>query len=262
MAISSEWDQKVQQYLAKELSPPEQLDFEKEVAKNPELKAYLQEQIQVRLAIGVLGVEKLREELNELGNQLQAKVPTEPEKAPSFGIVWYLGLAAAAAVAILLYLFLLSPPKTPSPQELFAQYLSIDEETPSLVRTPNTSALKPVDSLLSLADNAYRAQAYQEAISLYEEASKKDSSNAKSLFFLGLSYSFEKQWKESNTALQKVGSASNFYDRAQMYLVKNALDRSDIKEARRLLQKISKDPSNAYQQQAQKLLLDLANIDT
>ncbi|MEM6801222.1 MAG: hypothetical protein AAF696_07445 [Bacteroidota bacterium] len=262
MAISPEWDQKVQKYLNKKLSSPEQLIFEKEVEQNAELEAYLKEQAQVRIAVGILGIEKLKKELNELGKQLGEKVPSEPEKAFSFGKAWYLGLAIAAAIVILLYFFLPSVPESPTPQELFAEYLSIEDESPSLARTPNSVTPQQVDSLIRLADNAFRTQSYKEAIPLYEAVLRKDPNNAKSHFFLGLSYSFEEQWEKSNSALRNVGSTSNFYDRSQMYIIKNALDRSDINEAKKLLQEISEDLNNAYQNQAQNLLLDLNQISS
>ena len=253
MDISPEIEAKVQQYLSRKLNAQESASLEEMINGDENLKLYLIEQQKLRMAIGVLGNQKFKAQLQELGKELSlnesGSVPTSFK-----GRIrpLYLGLALAASLVLVLYFFLPKPTAPISKQELLAQYFAMDQESPSQQRGNNQN-LGPIDSLFNLASKSYFSQNYNDAISLFQQLLTIDSTDVESAYFLGLSYAQMKEWEKSNRVLKDIDPGSYYSDRAEWFRVANGIQSGNQTGAKDILTIIRKDSLHEYFKDAQEV---------
>lgn len=247
---------RIDRYLAGQLSAEEQQQFETALAADNDLQADLHYRQDLKVVLKAVGREALRRELQELetGNAQTAAGRTRSLRQFQ---PWY--LAVAAAVAILVAAVLLLYPDRQNPQELFAQNFQ-----------PYPNVLVPIDRSEGPSTQKPDAQAfayyeqgeYAQALPLLEQLAT-DSTSAKYDFYVANCQLQLNQLTRAIPLLQSLAQSDtdHFAPHAQWYLALAYLKSADIPATQALLQTVSAQAGHPFQQQAEKLLREIPHPD-
>ena len=264
-----EW---IEQYLDGKLSGQELLAFEQKLATD---KAFAQE-VKLQQEISVALTEN---DVIELSKKIRSIQHQRKQQSGGHGrIIIFkrlLQIAAGLALLVAVYFIYENFNQTYSPQELAAQYFSIDEtidhQSMDLERSVSDSNLnesindleKILDDLWKEIQTAYDQKIYHLALKKMGEIETLDpnfesQSPDEFYYYQGLFLMMNNNPKTAVESFKKV--KTTYTEKATWYSVKCYLELEDIQNAKRQLEKISATP-NPFKVKADSLLKDIEKIN-
>jgi tetratricopeptide (TPR) repeat protein len=239
--------EKIELYLANEMKAAEKAAFEQELTENKDLKeTYLlyvsiENTMKQDIDTDKVSFQKIINEQQQkhFSSNKQFKKQTPIRK------LLFIGLSAAAIIAIMFTFFPKSSSIKKSNDELYAYYAKID--TVDEVTRGNN------DSLFNIAAQLFNQKKYAESAKLFENI---QSNNAQVQFILGIAYTEIKQFDKAVTYFDEVLKGNSvfkekaYWHKAMVYLKKN-----DTEKCKQQLKSINKEAE--YYDEAQKLLKEM-----
>lgn len=226
--------ERIDAYLLGHMPGEERLEFEKELQTNPALQSALEDQREVRHAIGYRQVQNTLTEIAEVSPK-----PSRQQRK-----IWPI-LAIAASIVLVMTVFLILPDKAPD-TDIYAEFYSQDPGLPTLMGSQDAK-YQFYEGMVQ-----YKAGNYKEAIdrwtSLAPEAIGQDTIS----FYLSMAYLGLSHFSDAREALQNV-TGTSFESKKQWYSAFIALRLDEQEKAIEILRSISANPG-PYQQQAIDLL--------
>ena len=254
---------KIEAYLAGELSAAEAKAFDAQVAADEALSLEIDQHTIAHNAIEMLIEEDLRSQLQQLKaeetttpataeTKVVAMTPKSTEKVvamqPRKRRSLFPRLAAAASVAILLGFFGLQYNAT-SNSSLLAAYETSDDMGVS-IRGGNQTTTP-----LAEGATAFNAKEYTKAIKFYQSIPSTSERYNEAQFYAGNSLYKNAQYAEAAAQYGKVAATGDirYKDLAEWYQVLALLANNQLDATNTLLTKIATDSNHSYHQKAQKL---------
>lgn len=169
-----------------------------------------------------------------------------PGRSPSIRPLW-LGLSVAAAVALLLAVFLVLRPfsRPPHPQQLASQHL----ETPFAFPLHVRGNLWTEQSLQAYEEGAYAT--------VIERLQALPTQNEQQQFMLGLAHAYRRQYQQALPYLQAVMEMGNvqsgFAEQARWYALQVHVKLGNAPQVEQLLEELLADPAHFKHAEAQEL---------
>ena len=117
-----------------------------------------------------------------------------------------------------------------------------------------TRAESDIDSLLLRGMFAYSSEDYEAAIVLLTNLYKTDPENGDILFYLAQAHMASGNYQTAVNLFREMPEEHRFAEAAEWYLSLSLIQHSQETEAREILQKISRQTTNAYRERAEKIL--------
>ncbi len=176
----------IDRYLSGELSGEALADFEEKLKGDEELRLEVETQKAAIAGVQQAGFELDKEEMNSWENANQsseAPEPTVAKPAPKSNISLYLKIAAGVSVLGVASWFLFL--RSPSPQELYAQfYQPLPNYVAPVERTIDNEFVGPLQKGLE----HYEAGNLDLAIAVFENSLSQNPEQADMFMYLGLTY--------------------------------------------------------------------------
>jgi tetratricopeptide (TPR) repeat protein len=242
MALDTTIYEKIELYLANEMSEQDRLAFEQDINTNTELKETValyqslnEEYTQIENS--KVGVSQLQDTLQEISPNYFK----EEKKAKVFSVKRTVSLFAVAAS--LLFAFLLLKPMLFSHKDLFKTYY--EEETLSNQRSGGDSVSKAIE--------LFNKKEYTQALTYLEPITNKDATATDLQLAKGVCYLNLAQYDKANTIFETVATGQTIYkERAQWLKAMLLLKQEKKAECKTYLQTI--DSSSSYYKKAQELM--------
>ncbi|MFK7925324.1 MAG: tol-pal system YbgF family protein, partial [Bacteroidia bacterium] len=222
-------DQRIDQYLAGELSPEDLLAFEKELAMNGDLKESLGLEIATRTGTFAAGIQDHKKELH---TRFYEQRPEETKIITSTRRILYIG-AIAAAIALLVSFFVFVPRTPASGQELFA----------ANYERPLASVMRGADGFeaYKAAQIAYAAGDFSSAVIHYETALQNAVFPAKdeARFYLAIAQMELDQNKVAANNFKQLSNSTEYAQMAAWYDALSSLKSGLIDDAKTKLVSIT-----------------------
>jgi tetratricopeptide (TPR) repeat protein len=246
--MASEKDQAlIDKHLLGTISPAEAENFTQRL-NDPAFAAELAFRKDLLEAIKAEGREQLRTELQALETEEKTDLVKAAKQRPLY---WWIGLAAAAVIA-LVFLFRLVLTEPVNSQALFAQHF---EPYPNVERVI-TRNQQNAESLDMQAYANYELGRYQEAVLLFDQLIAAEPENLSHRFYRALANLTLDQAASAIPELKKVAQSdtSRYASAANWFLALAYLQKERLEEARSLLDQISKQSQHPYHEEALALL--------
>jgi tetratricopeptide (TPR) repeat protein len=239
--------EKIELYLANEMKAAEKAAFEQELTENTDLKeTYLlyvsiENTMKQDIDTDKVSFQKI---INEQQQKHFSSNKQFKKQAPVRKLL-FIGLSAAAIIAIMFTFFPKGSSNTKSNDELYAYYAKIDA-VDEITRGNN-------DSIFNMAAQLFNQKKYAESVKLFE---KIQSNNAQVQFILGIAYTEIKQFDKAIMYFDEVLKGDSvfkekaYWHKAMVYLKKN-----EIEKCKQQLNSINKEAE--YYDEAQKLLKEM-----
>lgn len=231
-------------YLEGILTASEKTVLEERLNQEPDLQELLRDMKVLKAGIKQAAREEMQSELKTLEHKLASSSSSSPLRSN-----WIKIAAALAIVAIATWL--LWPPATKSPQQLFAENF---EPYPNIIM-PTVRGGQTADStVMAQAYKAYDMQEYTKAIELFESLEVKAEGV---LLYLGNSYLANGSAEKAVPVFEKVISDFDIFDeQAEWYLALSYLKLGNKEKASEISKAIV-DRGGDYASKAKRLLLTL-----
>jgi tetratricopeptide (TPR) repeat protein len=205
----------VDRYLEGVMNDAEKNWFEKELDGNKELKAEMELQKKLSVAIADWKMTALKTQLNTIHKRLSRNKVSIFNISGSYRNLIYISSAIAALIVISFLVFSKSLNTHSSTSDLYAQYYKPAEISMSLRSTGKNMSID-----LRSAMMLYENQKYTDAIQLFEKILKEDSSRIGLNLYSGISHMEIKQYNEANQKFNKIidHKANAFFESAEWYL--------------------------------------------
>lgn len=228
--------QLIERKLAGELSAPEEATFSQRLSQDS--------QFAEQYALGQVMIDTLRDYQLKEEMQSWARAATRRRKRQRTKYALAAGVALLLVTAAGIGYFTTIQP---TPQALYETYYTVYPADPLLRGQPTVD--------YNQAMNLYREEHYQEAIPLFEELQKSDSTDAWIALFLGNSYLNVNQTGAAIQHFKQVAEADDAIVRryGQWYLALSYLKTGDQPAAEQLLRQLSAQPG-MFQNKAQAML--------
>lgn len=239
----------IERYWAQELSEEELQDFQIRYKTDPAFASQVDLFREAKDAIEVLGQQKLKESFRKKYKTEQStEQQTGTLKIKKLPVRWMFVAAAAIALLLVFVLWQQNNPSSLSPTELYTQYYSF--EALSLERGTDET-----DSLFVIANEAYNAKAFDQAIPILQNLLEDGNFSRKdyALLHLGISQLEISEDSYALNTLSKISEESSFHVKAQWNMALIYLKQSEDKKARPILEMLIKN-SRVYGKQAQEIL--------
>lgn len=204
--------ERIEQYLAGNLTDSEKLAFEAEIAGNAELRELVALHQHLDHGLKDEGADKLSAMLKQVDSE-QQKSKTKGKKPLKISYTAIFSFAAAmiAIVCIPFYfIFFVEDIEMDNLKMYAAKY----ETYPSHFTLRGGSSR---DTLLSLAYAYYDNEEYSQAIPVFDNILADSASDLRSTFYLGLSYLGLEQFDQTLPLLQEVSSSTSPYKDAALW---------------------------------------------
>ena len=233
-------------YLDGELPQEERDRFEAQLAEDPALAEAVAQQRQLRSLLSSYQADATeREQIRYLYHQLPTEEAGKTRRFP----LWQIGLAIAASIALLLWVFWPAPTASISTEALLAQSFS---PAPAPERMGSTKG--DMMEILAEAHQTYSETAYPQAIGLYQQVLQDSTYRPEAAFFLAQSYLATRQYEQAEAALQWV---NNRTQEVIWFSALAKLGQEDIEGCKQLLNSLATNPSYDYHEEAKQLLEQL-----
>lgn len=225
----SKYSEKIQKYLAKELSSREMAEFELLVKSRPELQEEIRLYKKVSKAIADPSIENFKKKLETIHNQ---NFGTKKQKNIKFFQQWYL-VAAIFLILITLVSIILYQKSEVSTQEVFERYFQTLEGY-------NSRNINDVIYDFEIAIENYNNEHYKLALMQFNDVVKADYDNYSARFYLGVCGIELGEYRIAETQFKKIiESRDPFYMQdAEWYLALLYLKIEHIEKAKLQLKRI------------------------
>jgi tetratricopeptide (TPR) repeat protein len=238
----------IEQYLANEMAPPEQLDFRKELRNNPDLTAELKLSQTIDSALE-------RDDIIDLRRKLIAAIiagRAAKEEVPVIRMYtrkwWYAAasIIVLCAVAATLYL---QAPRNISNDSLFSQYYSSE----------NIVDLTRGDQNIVEAVIKFQKKDFKTASVLFKSILDKDNSNIAVWFYYGISNIETQDYANAIKAFSTIIQQNDnlYIEHAEWYLGLCYLKDNQKDKAISQFSVVASNPDNFHQQEAKNILTKL-----
>lgn len=231
--------EKIQQYLDRELSEADVIAFEQQLSSDPKLKEELELEIAARLSTFSAGIQEQKEQFRQRYEQ------QHPPRTLVF--LPYL-IAAAAAIALLILGIQFFPSTNISSQDLYSSFY--ERPSPSIYRDSISN------KAFASAQIAFAEGKFEEAAKHYQ-AMLQDSTwlaDDEIKFFLGISHIELEEWSQAKEVFSQLNTSSDYQQAAEWYSAIASLKQGEITELTEQLQRISSNPTHHYREKAINLL--------
>ncbi len=242
MALDTTIYEKIELYLANEMSEQDRLAFEQEMNTNAEVKetVALYQSLNddyVQIENSKIGVSQLQQNLQEISPNYFK----EEKKAKVFSMKQTVSLLAVAAS--LFFAFLLLKPMLFSNKDLFKSYY--EEEALSTQRSNSDSVTKAIE--------LFNKKEYSQALIYLEAITNKDADATDLQLAKGVCYLNLAQYDKANTVFETVATGQTIYKERAQWLKAMLLLKQEKKAAcKTYLQTI--ETSSSYYKKAQELI--------
>jgi tetratricopeptide (TPR) repeat protein len=239
--------EKIELYLANEMDAAEKAVFEQELTENEDLKETYLLYVSIQNTMKQ-DVNADKEGFQKIINEQQQKhfnTNKQFKKQAPIRKLLFIGLSAAAIIAIMFTFFPRGSAGKKSNEELYAYYAKVDA-VDEITRGNN-------DSLFNMAAQLFNQKKYAESAKLFE---KIQSNNAQVQFILGIAYTETKEFDKAVTYFNEVLKGNSvfkekaYWHKAMVYLKKN-----ETEKCKEQLKSISKESD--YYDEAQQLLKEI-----
>jgi len=193
---------------------------------------------------------KITDTTDNQSNKSKEEPKKEGVKKTFHPMRWAMGFAAAACVAVILFV---------------GNYLFLGKDSPSELFKDN---FDPYNSVVEVRGNGsdfeqamakYASRDYQAAITLYENILQKSPDSTVVNFYAGISYLATNNTQNAENQLQKVVKSGNeiFAEKAEWYLALSALKQENKTLAKERLEAIAKQEGHEYRVKSDNLLKNL-----
>jgi tetratricopeptide (TPR) repeat protein len=242
MALDTTIYEKIELYLANEMSEQDRLAFEQEVNTNDELKETVAlyqslNEDYTQIETSKVGVSQLQDTLQEISPNYFR----EEKKAKVFSMKRTISIFAVAAS--LVFAFLLLKPMLFSDKDLFKSYY--EEEGLSTQRSNGDSVTKAIE--------LFNQKEYTQALNYLEPITTADNSLTDLQLAKGVCYLNLDQYDKANKVFETIATGQTMYkERAQWLKAMLLLKQEKKAECKAYLQKI--DSNSSYYKKAQELM--------
>ncbi|MEZ5072243.1 MAG: hypothetical protein R2751_15100 [Bacteroidales bacterium] len=239
----------LQKYLDNELSGMELTRFEQELSASPELLVDLDLYQEVDEAISDTEVLDFRAQLTDLREE--SRHTESGKRVFRFTRPWH--YAASAAVALLVAIGLATVLGRPlSNKDLFVKYMKPYE----LVLTNRSADNEITKKLMTLANEAFLAGDYEQAIGHYDEVLALNAGKVEADFHKGISKMELNKFVDASESFERVIEHNDnlYISKAEWYLAGCLLAMDETERARRQLAMIASSANHYYKDDATKIL--------
>jgi hypothetical protein len=220
---------RIERYLAGELTPEENKDFEDRVKTDPDfaekVTVYrsLSENLKSRFS-GGQDEQRLREILSAI-----SKAEITKKSGKGISLHWYYWAAAASIALLAIFWFYITTPTLPEYSEYaFHESLSLTE--------------RGDDSLNHQAEDAFNSAKYLQAIHFVNRLLQADPGNTELQLYKGVSLLELDRYAEAESIFNAIKNSDTVYrDKAIWYLALSALKQKDYDKCKALLDQLSPD---------------------
>jgi len=166
-------------------------------------------------------------------------------------VIGFIGMAAAAAIAVIVIVKTLTPSYTPD--SLYSEYYKPLNAYSTTTRN-NANVLDPFSNAVAL----YNQAKYKSALVIFTDLTKQETNNQTYLFFSGITYMGLEDYNNAIVLLSKVvtSESDDYKKESKWYLGLSYLKTGEIEKASKYLTELS-NSNGYYQNQAQDLLSHL-----
>lgn len=246
---------RIEAYLADELSPEDRADFEARCRQDAQWAESTRLHLLARQTLHESGREALKSRLDQ---RYQPEGSPSATRRPLWQQPWIYAMAAAIALILLLVWW----PKSPhyqSPQELYAAYMELP--VPSGLRSSTQDSLA---QRWEQAMQAFQDSAYQDAIRqlepLIQDSSFLSQSGNRARLYLGVAHLQLSQFEQAQAYLKSIAAGSLYFDQAQWYRVLAYLRAGQVSPMLPLLHAIAEQENHYRQAQARRLLTQVESL--
>lgn len=258
----------IEKYFEGQMSATEAATFEAEMAKNPALKATVENYQIADEAIEVLIESSLRAELKDLrqaGQQTEITDTSQTTKKEAKVInmrPWIRNLSIAASVALLVgfFTFQYMDNQYSNEQLMQANYGEVNFST---LRGVNPDNVDNAQLVLEEATAAWEAENYERVIELVQGIPMTDDYYAKAQYMLGHSLYQQGDYKNATIAFDSTVAQEDekYTDNAQWYAILSAIGADEaMSSIQERLEAIISDTGHGFEQQARDLRQDLGSF--
>lgn len=240
--------ERIDQYLSKEMSPEAIAAFEQELLTDQELKTALTLEIATRASTFAAGVSDQKAQFKARFDGPRVVQLQQRQRRRQIGL--YLSSAAAMILLLLAVRFLVSPDPVSS-QEMFAAYY----EVPQAIVFRDAEG----DSLRQAAHLAFSTKAFGQAAELFSTILQRPnlSQTDEIRFFLGVSEMEQNKISQAITTFLAISSSGDYGEMAEWYRALAYLKGDRPEQAKPLLQAIAQNERHHYARMAQEILAAL-----
>ncbi|OWY26165.1 hypothetical protein C7N43_36700 [Sphingobacteriales bacterium UPWRP_1] len=254
MRLNEQLQDRIAQYVAGLLPPPEAAAFEQEMQQNEALQAEVQLQREVHTLITLYGKQQAAK--SKIA-QIAADAATE-EGTKTISMFQKLRpiLAIAAILVLAAGVYFIFSPSSNNPQELFAQHFSPYANTLTVRGVADTSSVAKTETE---AMQYYQNQQYPQAAAAFDRLTQMNPKDQNTYdFYGGISLLANLQTAEAMQKLQTVAGSNNPYqEQAEWYIALAYLQNKNTEKAKELLQQITAKSVHDRKADAQDLLKSL-----
>ncbi len=241
--------ERIETYLLGQMEEAETQSFESEIADNEQLAMEVE---QVKSLFTGIEASAIRERVGEL---IAAEETQKQGKSIRFRSVFAIGFAVAAAVAVLLAVFLW--PKTEAQQldALYAEFKTPDPGLPGKMGSSNNYALD--DAMVD-----YKQGNWEVAISKFETLANDESASDTVLYYLAMCFAESGRDAEAIDYLKRAENLGGEYQqKAEWQHALMDLKRNEPVQVRYSLQRIASNPEHPYYHESVHLLEKLNLVE-
>ncbi len=244
----------IEDYFNQDLPPPERVQFEKDLRRNPQLQEEVAFYLKTKQVLREQTLAERHDEWQKLSDDEEVAT-TAPVRRLTW---WQYASAAVLVLAMGVGWFWLSGTKQVSQSTLAQsvdQYIGQEFETVTMASEPDS---------LEMAKVYYNENRLDDALAVSQDLLKRNANNAAALEVAGIAAQRQQKYDLAIGYFQRLAAIpdlhinpGNFYQ-ATVYLKRG--EPSDLKKARELLQKVASNASASQKQKAQtKEWLDALN---
>ena len=275
MNLSENQFEVIEAYLANELSPTDRASFETDLAQNPDLRAEVDHQRELRLGLRALGIEQALERAKAqyvaMTDSTQEPVitgnrtPTAtrwPERVPDNQtmvkplINWRYWAAAASIVAVLGVSYYAYQQTNSRTDLAYADTFSADQSEQLMKDFPSGNVSPATRTAYLDALATYKAGKYDEVIGKLKTLPADKQTIHYKNYFLGLTYLANKQPTDAIPLLSKAQDSPNaqLRQKAEWFLALAYVKNGQNEKARPILNQISTNRANPFNALAKRVL--------
>jgi len=228
--------EKTEQYLNNEMSPAERKEFELQIARDEELRNYIQLYNSIDHTMKAENTSPGENELRQTLQQMSKKYFAGEGNVKQGSFKKWMAIAASVIILVSTGIYFLFQNK-PTAENLYARYAQHDAVNIQLRGTAD-------DSLAQSAANKFNGQHYAEALPLLQQYLIIQPGDVQMKFTEAICYMELNRFKDAATVFSELASGNSAYAAAaQWYQALLALKEKDLPKCRSILNSIPQSSS-------------------
>lgn len=260
MKLTEEQYELLEAYLQNELSPTDQVSFEKDIEADPELRAEVNRQREIRLGLRALGIQQaLHRAQMQYHDSLAVTQPEADQQTVVRPLSTWRYWAAAASFVLISGIGYYAYQQTDSRQADLAYTETFRADDELLKRFPSATVSPQTRKTFLDAITHYRSGNYERVVEQLRTLPADKQTIPYKNYLLGLSYLASKQSAEAIPFLIRAQKTSlpELHRKAEWFLALAYVKNNQKERALPILKRISTEPAHPFQSLAQRVLLKI-----